>query len=67
VIFELGWFAGRLGRARVTVLYDRGVELPSDYGGVTYTLLDEEGVWRFKLVRELQDAGLSFDANRLPG
>ncbi len=36
VIFELGFFIGRLGRERVCCLYKQGVELPSDYSGVLY-------------------------------
>ncbi|MFH1259507.1 MAG: nucleotide-binding protein, partial [Elusimicrobiota bacterium] len=33
VIFELGYFIGKLGRARVCALYEEGVEFPSDYEG----------------------------------
>lgn len=66
VIFELGYFVGKLGRSRVAVLYETGVELPSDYSGVTYTPIDEAGSWRYALLRELRSAGLSFDLNKLP-
>jgi len=66
VVLELGWFAGRLGRSRVTVLYEPDVEMPSDYVGVTYTELDEGGQWQFELLRELRSAGLTFDLNKLP-
>lgn len=65
VIFELGYFVGKLGRSRVAVLYEPGVELPSDYHGVTYTELDPSGRWAFELLRELRSAGLSFDLNKL--
>jgi predicted nucleotide-binding protein len=54
-----------LGRANVCGLYCEGVELPSDYDGVLYTKVDPEGVWRFKLVKELKAAGIDVDANRL--
>ena len=33
VVFELGFFIGKLGRERVCALYEQGVELPSDYRG----------------------------------
>jgi hypothetical protein len=36
VIFELGFFCGSLGRDRVCLIYESGVELPSDLHGVIY-------------------------------
>jgi predicted nucleotide-binding protein len=57
VVFELGYFIGKLGRERVCALY-RGVELPSDLHGVLYVLLDDEGAWKLALARELKEAGL---------
>ncbi|MCH7772051.1 MAG: nucleotide-binding protein, partial [Bacteroidetes bacterium] len=33
VILEMGFFLGKLGRARVCALYEEGVEIPSDYQG----------------------------------
>lgn len=65
VVFELGYFVGRLGRSRVTVLYDTGVELPSDMSGVLYTPADEAGAWRLKLAREMKAAGIPVDLNKL--
>ncbi len=65
VVFELGYFIGRLGRSRVTVLYDSGVELPSDMSGVLYTPVDEAGAWQLKLAREMKAASLPVDLNRL--
>lgn len=63
VILELGYFIGKLGRARVCVLYTPGVELPSDILGVVYTPLDPS--WEFSVARELRAAGFSIDMNRL--
>ncbi len=34
VIFELGWFYGRLGRARVCILFKEGTKIHSDLDGV---------------------------------
>jgi len=65
VIFELGYFCGALGRARVSVLAKEGVEILSDYLGVGYTLMDPEGAWQLSLARDMKSAGLSFDANRI--
>ena len=67
VVMELGMFVGKLGRRRVRVLYEEGVEMPSDYLGVLYIPLDPGGAWRFKLVNEMKSAGLTVDANRLFG
>ena len=63
VVFELGYFIGRLGRNRVCALYRPGVEIPSDYSGVLYEELDEKGAWKLQLAKELRAAGLSVDMN----
>lgn len=63
VIFELGYFNGRIGRGRVCALYQPGVEIPSDYAGVLYVELDERGAWRLQVAKELRAAGLIVDMN----
>jgi len=63
VVLELGFFVGRLGRERVSVLYEERVEMPSDYSGVIYISMDDAGTWKPRLVKELRAAGLDFDAN----
>jgi len=65
VVFELGYFAGKLGRGRACLLRKGDVEIPSDLYGVIYTELDDSDGWKLKLVRELKAAGLDFDANRM--
>ena len=62
VIFEFGYFIGRLGRKRVCALAKGGVDILSDYAGVIYISLDNEG-WKTKLIKELKDAGIEVDAN----
>jgi predicted nucleotide-binding protein len=64
VIFEMGYFIGRIGRGRVFPLRRGSVEIPSDYSGVVYTELDDKGAWRVELVRELKGAGFVIDANK---
>ncbi len=64
VIFELGYFAGAIGRKRVCALTKGDFEIPSDYDGVVYIPLDDFEGWKSKLVRELQAAGFDVDANR---
>lgn len=65
VIFELGYFAGKLGRGKVCLLRKGSVEIPSDLYGVIYTEMDTAEGWQTKLVKELKAAKLQFDTNRL--
>lgn len=64
VVFELGFFVGALGRDRVAVLHEDGVELPSDLHGLAY-IPYPQAEWRVKLARELRDAGIDIDTDRL--
>ncbi len=65
VVFELGYFTGRLGRGRVCLLRKGDVEMPSDLFGVIYTEMDTGEGWKSKLVAELKAANLKCDANRM--
>ena len=65
VIFELGYFVAQLGRDRVCALYKKGVEIPSDYLGIVYIDLDDEGGWKLPLAKEIKQAGINFDMNKV--
>ena len=66
VIFELGYFAGRLGRERVCILTDPCVEIPSDIFGLGYVPFDSSGDgWKIGLGRELKNAGFNIDGNKV--
>ncbi len=65
VIFELGYFSGKLGRNRVCALYSPKVEIPSDYSGVVFIPLDSGGSWKFLLAKELKAADFQVDLNKL--
>ena len=65
VILELGYFMGKLGRERVRVLYEEGVELPSDIHGIVYVPMDSSDGWQLKLAKEMNHAGLPIDPNDL--
>lgn len=65
VIFELGYFAGALGRRRVVALVKGDVEIPSDYHGVIFVQLDSNDGWRLKVAQELKAAGLTIDMNKV--
>lgn len=67
VIFELGFFYGKLGRKRVsTLLEQKGTfELHSDISGIVYHSYDTSNNWKMDLVKELKAAGYSADANKI--
>ncbi|MDY7094985.1 MAG: nucleotide-binding protein [Acidobacteriota bacterium] len=64
VVFEFGYFMGKLGRNRVCALVDEGVERPSDYSGLVYIPLDANGAWQFALAKDLKQAGIDVDLNK---
>jgi predicted nucleotide-binding protein len=66
VIFELGYFFGKLGRERVAVLLAPEVERPSDIAGLVYIEADPDGAWKYRLARELEGAGIDVKHNRIP-
>lgn len=64
VVFELGYFIGKLGRSKVCALYDSGVELLSDFEGVIYVPYDKAGGWKTRVAAEIKAAGISIDMNQ---
>lgn len=61
VVFETGYFMGKLGRKNVVIISDKGVELPSDLQGVVYTDMQ---FWKMELLKELKEIGYSVDFNK---
>ena len=64
VIFELGYFIGKLGRNRVCALHEEGVDIPFDYTGVLYIPMDPSGGWKILLAREIKQTGIEIDLNK---
>lgn len=64
VIFELGYFFAKLGRKNVCALY-KDIELPSDFSGVLYISMAAGGVWKYQLAKEMKQAGLDVDMNKI--
>ena len=62
VIFELGFCIAKLGKERVVILREKGVEIPSDCAGVVYISLQSD--WKIGLVKELKEANIHVDFNR---
>lgn len=48
VLFELGWFYGRLGRNKVALIYQKGISIPSDLDGIA----------RIEFSENIEDAAL---------
>jgi predicted nucleotide-binding protein len=65
VVFELGFFIGKMGRGRVCVLHKDSVEILTDYEGVLYEPMDQSEAWQMKLAKELRAAGIEIDFNKL--
>ena len=62
VVFETGYFIGKLGRDHIAILADDGIEMPSDLSGVVRT---NTGNWQFELLKELKAMGYAVDLNLL--
>ena len=63
VIFELGYFMGKLGRSKVCALVKDSVEKPSDIAGVLY--IDFNNGWKLELAKELKTSGFEIDMNKV--
>ena len=62
VVLETGYFMGKLGRNRIVILADEGIEMPSDLSGVVYTNTTN---WQIDLLKELKAIGYMVDFNKL--
>jgi len=65
VVLELGYFIGRLTRAKVCALKVGDLELPSDILGIVWTPFDPHGAWQLAVARELKTAGYDIDLNKI--
>jgi predicted nucleotide-binding protein len=65
VIFELGFFIGKLGPAKVCALVAGAIEKPSDFEAVVYIEYGPKTSWKVELARELRHAGIQFDPNKV--
>jgi len=63
VVLELGYFVGKMGRGKVSLIKKGNIEFPSDVQGVVYLPYDSPGKWKIDLAREMKDAGLDIDLN----
>jgi predicted nucleotide-binding protein len=65
VVFEHGYFIGKIGRGNVCALVKGDIETPNDISGIVYINMDDEDAWHLKIAKELKNAGYVVDMNRL--
>jgi predicted nucleotide-binding protein len=65
VVFEHGYFIGKLGRENVTAVVKGSLEKPNDISGVVYEIFDENGAWKLKLAKEMKNSGCKIDMNNI--
>ena len=63
VIFEMGFFAGYLGKNKVIAIYEKNdnFEFPSDIQGVYWVEYSHCGEWQDKLNKYLNKVGFDFN------
>ena len=65
VVFEMGYFMGKLDRVHVFLLLEDGVEKPGDLDGIVYTPIDSEGMWKIKLAKRLKAVGYKVNTDAI--
>lgn len=65
VVFEMGYFMGKLDRAHVFLLLEDGVDKPGDLDGIVYQKVDSEGIWKMKLAKRLKAVGYSANVDAI--
>lgn len=60
-LLAVGFMLALLGRSRIALV---GGEAPAALAGCLQVPLDDDGLWRLRLARELKKAGLDVDLNR---
>jgi predicted nucleotide-binding protein len=65
VVFELGFFIGKLGTPNVAALVKGPIEKLSDFDGIGYIDFDAKEEWKRLLAREMHNAQVPFDASKV--
>ena len=65
VMWEWGYFCKAIGRQQVCLLCKGKVELPSDTHGLLYIPMDDAGKWQQKIIREMVEAQVLANANKI--
>jgi predicted nucleotide-binding protein len=64
MIFEFGYFLGKLGPGRVCALYKEGMKIALDDWGVVNIPMDSRGGWRLFIAKEIKQSGIEIDLNK---
>jgi predicted nucleotide-binding protein len=64
MMFEIGFLIGALGRGRVCFVMAGDQALVTDLDGIARHPMDNGGLWRLLVAREMRQAGLDVDLNR---
>jgi predicted nucleotide-binding protein len=64
VLLEIGFLLGACGRGRVCFILEGAPALVPDLNGVARHTMDDGGLWRLLLAREMKQSGLDVDLNR---
>lgn len=62
VVFETGYFIGRLNRENIIIISDDNIETPSDLQGILYT---DSKDWKLSVLKELSDKGYPIDISKI--
>jgi len=54
MIFEAGYFLGKLGKKNTIVIAEQGVMMPSVLEGYTYFQMDQEETWKVDIAKKLK-------------
>ena len=63
-LLEIGFLLGAIGRARMCFVVAGNPVPAPHWEGVARHAIDEAGLWRLLLAREMRQAGLDVDMNR---
>lgn len=62
VVFEHGYLMAKLGRENICSLVKGDIETPNDINGVVYVTMDEYGVWKNEVAKELKACGYAINS-----
>lgn len=60
VVFEAGYFIGKIGSSNVILLHEKNVELPGDLGGCVYIMADDQGGWKEQMRIEFDELKIDY-------
>ena len=63
-LVQLGFLLGTLGRARICLVLAGDAQAPDALDGLAKHAMDDNGLWRLLLAREMKRAGFEIDLNR---